>query len=125
MPSTSIACGTLLILIGLLGAVAGNLHGNFSVTSLIPAIFGVLLAICGLVAWKKEDLRKHMMHVAVLFALLGVIGGLFSLRGAITTGQVGDVTALTAKIAMVAVCLLFVILGIKYFIDARRNRASV
>lgn len=124
MPSTSIACGTLLILIGILGAIAGNLHGNFSVTSLIPAIFGVLLAICGFIAWKKESLRKHVMHVAVLVALLGIIGGLFSLRGAITTGQVGDVTALTAKIAMVAVCLLFVILGIKSFIDARRNRAN-
>jgi uncharacterized membrane protein YfcA len=122
MPSTSIACGTLLILIGILGAIAGNLHGNFSPTSLIPAIFGILLAVCGFLAWKKESLRKHLMHAALLIALLGLIGGLFSLRGPITSGQVGDVTALTAKIAMAAVCLLFMILGVKSFIDARRNR---
>jgi uncharacterized membrane protein YfcA len=124
MPSTAIACGTILILIGILGAIAGNLHNNFSPTALIPAVFGVLLAACGFIAWKKESLRKHLMHAAVLIALLGFIGGLFSLRGPIMSGQMGDVTSLTAKIAMAAVCLLFVILGIKSFIDARRNRVG-
>jgi uncharacterized membrane protein YfcA len=124
MPSTAIACGTILILVGILGGIAGNLHNNFSPTALIPAVFGVLLAACGFLAWKKENLRKHLMHAAVVIALLGFIGGLFSLRGPIMSSQIGDVTSLTAKIAMAAVCLVFIILGVKSFIDARRNRVN-
>lgn len=122
MPSTSIACGTLLILIGILGAIAGQLHGKFSFTALIPAVFGVLLALCGFLAWKKESLRKHLMHGALLVALLGLIGTFFSpgIRGAISSGHIADGTSFTAQISMAAVCLLFLILGIKSFIDARK-----
>ena len=124
MPSTSVTCGTLLILIGILGAVAGQLNGRYSHTAWIPAVFGVLLAACGFIAWKKENLRKHVMHAALLVALLGLVGTLFSpgIRNAISTGHVGDGTSFAAQVAMAAVCLLFLILGIKSFIDARRSR---
>ena len=125
MPSTSIACGALLILIGILGAVAGQLHGRFSPTALIPTIFGVLMAACGFLAWKKPDLRKHLMHGALLVALLGLIGTFMSpgIRKAISDGQIGDGTSFTAQISMGLICLLFIILGVKSFIDARRNPA--
>lgn len=124
MPSTSIACGTLLILIGVLGAIAGNLNGRYSNTALIPVVFGALLAACGFIAWKKEALRKHAMHAAILVALLGFIGTLFSpgIRNAISTGHVGDGTSFAAQVAMAAVCLIFIILGIRSFIEARRSR---
>lgn len=124
MPSTSIACGTLLILIGILGAIAGQLNGKFSFTALIPAVFGILLALCGFLAWKKENLRKHLMHAALVVALLGLVGTFMSpgVRGAISSGHIGDGTSFTAQISMGAVCLLFLILGIKSFIDARKNR---
>lgn len=126
MPSTSIACGTLLILIGILGAIAGQLNGKFSFTALIPAVFGILLALCGFIAWKKESLRKHLMHGALLVALLGLIGTFMSpgIRKAIAEGHIGDGTSFTAQISMAAVCLLFLILGIKSFIDARRKTAG-
>ena len=124
MPSTSIAFGTILILIGILGAVAGQLNGRYSNTALIPAAFGVLMAACGFIAWKMPNLRKHLMHGALLVALLGVIGTLFSpgIRNFLTTGHVGDSTSFVAQVSMGAVCVLFLILGIKSFIDARRNR---
>ena len=39
MPSTAIACGTLLVLIGILGYVNGVMTNHASVTALIPAFF--------------------------------------------------------------------------------------
>ena len=127
MPSTSIAFGTILILIGILGAVAGQLNGRYSNTALIPAAFGILMALCGFIAWRMPNLRKHLMHGALLIALLGVIGTLFSpgIRNFLTTGRVGDSASFVAQVSMGAVCVLFLILGIKSFIDARRNRDAV
>ncbi|CAN5809097.1 hypothetical protein BH20ACI4_BH20ACI4_31930 [soil metagenome] len=119
MPATSILFGGLLILVGIIGYVYGSMNGNASITALIPAIFGLLLAILGYVAKAKENLRKHLMHAALLVALLGFLasaGRLFSKFSELTMSA-----AVVSQIAMALVCLLFVILGIKFFIDARKN----
>lgn len=122
MPSTAIACGTLLIIIGILGYISGMLHGTPSVTALIPAFFGIVLFLLGFFARKSEGLRKHLMHVAVLVALLGFLataGRLLSKFSELTYSA-----AVVAQISMALVCLLFVILAVKSFIDARRKTAS-
>ena len=122
MPSTAIALGVLLILIGIVGYIYGMMNGNASITALIPAFFGIVLAGLGLASRAKENLRKHLMHAAVVVALLGFIlpaGGLIS--------RISDLSfsvAVLSQILMAAVCLVFVILGIKSFADARRNRVE-
>ena len=73
MPSLSIFCGVPLILIGILGYVTGVMSDRASYTALIPAIFGALLLLFGLIAQAKENLRQHLMHAAVVVALLGFI----------------------------------------------------
>lgn len=120
MPSTAIALGILLILIGIVGYAYGVTSGNASITALIPAFFGVALAGLGLGARSKENLRKHLMHAALLVALVGFImptGRLLSRANEFVLSP-----ATLAQILMAAVCLLFLILGIKSFADARRNR---
>ena len=123
MPSTSIACGTLLILIGILGYIAGMLHGTPSLTALIPAAFGIILFLLGFVARMRDGLRKHLMHAAVLVALLGFImtaGRLLSRLSELTYSA-----AVVSQVSMALVCLLFVILAIKSFADARRRTDTV
>ena len=120
MPSTAIALGVLLILIGIVGYVYGVMNGNASITALIPAFFGIVLAGLGAAAQAKENLRKHLMHAALVVALLGFIlptGRLLSRAGEFVLSP-----ATLSQIAMAAVCLLFLVLGIKSFADARRNR---
>ncbi|HEX9960295.1 MAG TPA: hypothetical protein VGB00_05155 [Pyrinomonadaceae bacterium] len=122
MPSTAIACGILLILIGITGYVYGWMNGNASLTALIPAAFGLLLAILGAVARAKENLRMHIMHAAVLVGLAG-----FIIPAARVVSNLGGITlsaAVVSQIAMALVCLIFVILCVKSFIDARRARAA-
>ena|SRR5215213_10049094 len=122
MPSTSITCGTLLIIIGILGYIAGVLNQTPSFTALIPAVFGLVLFLLGVFARKNEGLRKHLMHAAVLVALLGFIataGRLIS-----KMGELSYSAAVVAQVSMALVCLLFVILAVKSFVDARRNRVS-
>ena len=122
MPSTSIACGTLLILIGILGYINGMMTGHASVTALIPAMFGIVLLLLGVFARKSEGMRKHLMHAAVIVALLGFIataGRLVSKMGELTYSA-----AVVSQVSMALVCLLFVILGVKSFADARRSNNS-
>lgn len=120
MPLISIVCGTLLTLIGAVGYIYGVTSDKASVTALIPAFFGVVLFILGLLAQRKDSLRKHLMHVAIVVALLGFImpvGRLVSKMAELTMSA-----AVVSQIAMAVVCLIFVILAIRSFVAARKNR---
>ena len=122
MPSTAIISGVLLIVIGILGYVFSLIDGNTSITALIPAAFGLLLAILGIVAKSNENLRKHLMHVAVVVGLLGFLIPTIRLLSRISDIKVS--LAVLSQAAMAIVCLFFVILCVQSFINARRNRTT-
>lgn len=125
MPTISITCGILLILIAVIGYAYGAATGTASLTALIPAIFGVLLTAFGYAAKARESLRKHLMHAALLVALLGFLATASSIMQlpALFEGVAERPAAVSARFGMALICLLFLILGIKSFVDARRNRA--
>ncbi|MEM7540818.1 MAG: hypothetical protein AAF384_04440 [Pseudomonadota bacterium] len=72
MPNLVISIGVLLIALG-----GYSYFGSISrsTMTLIPGMLGAVIVVCGLLAL-KEHLRKHAMHGAAAFALLGVIGGI-------------------------------------------------
>lgn len=124
MPSTAIVSGVLLILIGIIGFVFSVVNNNTSYTALIPAAFGLILAGLGFAARTASDnLRKHLMHAAVVVAFLG-----FIIPAGRVLSQISSIvlsTAVISQVAMALICLVFVILSVKSFIDARRNSDSV
>ena len=124
MPSTAIALGVLLILIGAAGYIYSMMNGNASVTALIPAFLGIVLAGLGFAAQAKENLRKHLMHAAVVVALLGLLGTMSSFLKipALIGGTVERPAAVIAQFVTAVICLIFVILAVKSFADARKNR---
>jgi uncharacterized membrane protein len=120
MPTISIICGILLIAIGTAGYIHGVSNDKASITALIPAFIGVVIGLLGVLAGMKEGFRKHLMHAAIVVALLGFIA---------TAGRlVSKISELTASAAVLSqastaiVCLAFVILAIKSFAAARRER---
>lgn len=119
MPNTAIGSGVLLVLIGVVGYIVGMMNDRASMTALIPAAIGVILAALGFFAARSEGLRKHLMHAAVLIALLGFIataGRLVSRLGELTMSAAVLSQAVTAL-----VCLAFVILAVRSFAAARRQ----
>jgi hypothetical protein len=121
MPTTAIISGALLILIGVIGYAYGMSTGHASVTALIPAFIGLVIGLLGVVSQMKEGVRKHLMHAAVVVALLGFIltaGRLISRLSEITFSA-----AVLSQAATAVVCLIFVILAIRSFAAARRERA--
>lgn len=107
-----------MILIGIVGYVVGAMNDRGSFTALIPAFFGVILGVSGLLGLKYEGSRKHLMHGAVVVALLGFIataGRLISRLSEITMSP-----AVLSQASTAVVCLVFVVLAIRSFAAARR-----
>lgn len=118
MPTYAIWFGRILVLIGIIGYGYGMFAGNASLTALIPAVFGLILMVLGHYAIAKEPWRKHLMHLAMLFGLLGFLlpaGRLFSRMSELTLSA-----AVVSQFAMSIICLVFVVLGVRSFIAARR-----
>lgn len=122
MPSISIYFGVLLMIVGVAGYIAGVVGERTSLTALIPAVFGLFLVIFGLVARSNEALRKHMMHAAAAVALIGFLataGRLLSRIGEITFSP-----AVLSQAATAVLCLAFVLLAVRSFIEARRSSTT-
>jgi hypothetical protein len=120
MTLTAIYCGGLLVIIAIAGYLYGISTGHASLTALIPGAFGLALAVTGAIGGAKENIRKHLMHVAVLIGLAGFI------IPAVRLFRMSEFTwnaAVISQLSMALVCLAFVILAVKSFIDARRGES--
>lgn len=138
MPRLAIIFGLLLSALGtvsyfqpeLLGSVplpkADETPGKPSITALIPAFFGVALILCGFIGSASPDMRKHAMHIAAIVSLLGVVGALFRPISTAVKGQELNFAAapLRAQVIMAALSLIFLILCIRSFVQARILRKS-
>ena len=122
MTGVAIVCGVLLIILGVAGYGYGFTSGHASPTALIPAAFGIAIAVLALVGRARESLRMHLMHVAVLLGLLGFI---FPAGRVIANYATFSMSAATvSQIVMSLICLAFVVLSVRSFIDARRRRST-
>ena len=123
MPLLAIVFGGLLTALGLIGFIVTGSHYP---TALIPAIAGTLLEFCGGLAMNPK-FRMHAMHGAAMIGLLGflgTLGGVFSLiRWGMGTPP-DNQPAVISKSIMSGLCLIFLILCIRSFITARRNREA-
>ncbi len=123
MAKLTIALGVLLILVAGVGFIyTGSSHP----TALIPGAIGLLFILFGVLA-SSEDAKKRMlwMHVAVTVALLLFLGTIPADIGVFRLAHGAEVVrpvAVIEKAAMSLVCLLFVLLCVRSFIAARRQR---
>jgi len=123
MPKLTTNIGLILILLGVVTYFAS---GAASATALIPAFFGIAFVALGWLGGKKESMRKHAMHAALLLAILGLggsFGGLLQVIGQVGGGVLERPAAAYAQAIMAIICIFFVAAGVKSFIDARKNPA--
>ena len=110
------------ILLGLGGFI---LTGSTHKTALIPCAFGILFVLFGLLAF-KEKLRKHVMHAAVLIALLAFLGTARALSHLpeIFNGTAEKPASIITQSLNAGFSILYIILAVRSFIQARRARLS-
>lgn len=117
MPATTRLFGLILIVLGVASYV---LTGRTSMTAMIPAFFGAVFLILALVA-RKPDARKHAMHAAVALALVGALAVLPRVAAGISAGNLAR-PAVLSQMATAIVLLIYIALGVRSFIEARRGR---
>ena len=124
MAKITLVFAVLLIILGLVSYFeTGSLHP----TALIPTWFGVALGVFGFLAMSpSESRRKLFMHINVTIGLIGFLGAggraISSYGHARSEGIQPDKIALAAQGAMAGLLLVYVLMCVKSFIDARRNR---
>lgn len=120
----TIICGVILMVDGVIGYSQQDPE-HVSRTALIPTWFGLALLLCGLLAF-KDGLRKHVMHLAAMIGLVGAIGGFMPLMRQYNKSGSIDPTkpSAVAGEVMIFVCIVFVVLCVKSFIDARKARRA-
>lgn len=109
----------------ILGIGSFILTGAASATALIPAFFGIAFIVLGAIGINKESMRKHVMHAALLLAILGVggsFGGLISVLGVLGGSELERPAAAYAQAIMAIICIFFIVSGVRSFIDARKER---
>lgn len=95
-----------------------------SKTALIPSVFGLLLLICGTLGL-DERMRKHAMHAAAAIGLVGFLAAGGRLGSKLSDVLAGNISRPMWFIILMAVlCLVYVVLSVFSFIQARRARAK-
>jgi len=121
MQKATMAYAISLILLGVVGYFV---TGMVSVTALIPMFFGLPIMVLAIVA-KNPGRKKQAMHIAAALGVIGFIGGARGLGGFFTLmggGEVARPGAVISQTIMAILSLIFVLLCVKSFIDARKNR---
>ena len=122
MAKLAIGFAVALIALGVGGYFAAAAEAR-SLTALIPAIAGVLLLICGLLAMNPA-LRMHAMHGAAMVGLLGFLAPLGRLVPQAIKGTPPHGLALFSQVTMSVLCLVFLVLCVRSFVNARKARAA-
>ena len=119
MEKVSIYYGAFLIFWGFLVSV---LSQSSSITSFIPAFFGLPILIFGFLTLKFPAKKKVFMHIAVLFGILAFLGGLDIMRN--ISSLFDNLWADLSKLMLLITGFSYTYLCIKSFIFARKNRIS-
>jgi hypothetical protein len=122
MTCTTYLFGFAYLILGVAGFI---LTGSAHKTALIPCAFGVLFVFFALLS-RKENLRKHAMHAAVLVALISLFGTIGSLRFLpdIFNGTVENPAAKISQSVNSLLSIGFIVLAVRSFIQARRARSN-
>jgi uncharacterized membrane protein len=121
MAKLTIVYGVIFIIMGLYGYFGIS---SESITALIPAFFGIPMLVLGWLGLNEKYL-KHAMHGAAVLTLLGfagTVGGLIKFFKMLGGAELERPAAVIVQAIMAVLCLVFLILAVKSFIDARRNR---
>jgi len=111
---------TGIVLIAL-GMVTWAVSDSGSVTALIPALIGAVLAVLGIGAQSKPDLSHHLMHAAAAVALLALLGSLGSLIGRFNTED--GILAEVSQAISVVVLGWFLFSAVQSFRSAKAARS--
>lgn len=119
MTTVTRTVGAVLIALGVLAYVA---TGFASPTALVRAVLGLMILVLGMLA-SREALHRHMIHAALVVALLGLIGSIPAAAELLTGAE--RMVASIVSLVTALVCAGYLVMGIRSFVAARRATEAV
>ena len=111
----TILFGLLLVAVGMGGYFLGGAENHMA---LFPAVLGVAMFVCGMVA-AQGAMRMLAIHVAALIGVIGFVGPLVALFE-----DIANTAAVLTKGLTSALCLMFVLMCVNSFLEVRRARKA-
>jgi hypothetical protein len=114
-----IMLGTVLVALGVGAYVLSDFA---SVTALIPAFFGILIAVLGVAGYQRTDRQRLAAYGIGLLAVLGVLGstrGLPDIIALLTGGAVESTIAAVSQGTMIVICLVLLVAMVPFIRDRR------
>ncbi len=118
IPRLTLLVGGALVVEGL-GFYLGT--GMTSMTSMIPAFFGLPLIAMGIMATRQPERSHFWMHIAVVFGLLTFLGGGMSVKGLLSSDYSASVMA---QLLMLIMGGVYTFACIRSFTFARKAREA-
>ncbi len=119
MALVAIVFGVLLIIQGLAFWMATGFEpARF--TAAIPGFFGVALLILGALSALLPSIRKHLMHVTILVALLGIAGGIVMVVKSLGADEISW-SKIWDQGLLAFLCVVYFGYCLASFIQARRS----
>ena len=121
MTSLTRALGVALVAVGVVAFIG---TGAESATALIPAVLGGIILVLGIVATRPAA-HRSAIHAALAVAVLGALGTLMNvaeLPALLSGDEVERPTAVVASTITFVLCAVYVALGVRSFIAARKAR---
>ena len=120
----TISMTRLSILVGiglmLVGAMAYALPAHQDLQELTPALFGIVIAVGGLIAMTADNTRKHVMHLNAVLALALLVWSSIKIVPDWSTRETH--TRFVADLDVLGLSAVYMYCAIKSFIAARLSR---
>ena len=113
----SIFYGIFLIIFGIFISIVSNSN---SLTSYIPAFFGIPIFAFGYLSMRYPEKKKLFMHIIVLIGLIIFLGGLDFLRSYPNFFE--NLWADISKLSLLISGIIFTYINIQSFIFIRKNK---
>ena len=113
----SIFYGIFLIIFGIFISIVSNSN---SLTSYIPAFFGIPIFAFGYLSMRYPEKKKLLMHIIVLIGLIIFLGGLDFLRSYPNFFE--NLWADISKLSLLISGIIFTYINIQSFIFIRKNK---
>lgn len=126
MAKISIVVGVFLAFIGL--SFYGAMAWDWTYwPMLLPVLWAAVFALLGLIALALPSLNKHLIHLAMLVAVAGLIWSglsLPALKELLQNGKVEQSQFVSECGIMFITLVIYMVVGIRSFIFARTSRTS-
>ena len=119
MPLFTILFGVGLMVIGIIAYIVSE---PSSIDSLLPSLLGLIALALGVGSVFRKELRKHLMHAAVIIAVMGVLVPVIRMLAYLAEMEYNEQVRMARVLLTMLASAAYVYAAVQSFRAVRKNR---